>query len=59
MSEAHLTNVKQEIERLSQQKDQIITEIESLSEYFEQGVNVLDSYRVDTQEKASPVKNSP
>tara|TARA_Y100001972_G_scaffold111768_1_gene144888 strand:- start:385 stop:582 length:198 start_codon:yes stop_codon:yes gene_type:complete len=59
MTEAHLTNVKQEIERLSLQKEQIVTEIENLSNYLAQGLKVLDSHRADMQETASPVKDTP
>ena len=59
MTEAHLTNVKQEIERLTLQKEQIVTEIENLSNYLAQGLKVLDSHRADMQETASPVKDTP
>jgi len=58
MTEAHLANVKQEIERLSQQKEQIIVEIENLSSYLERGLQVLDSHRAEMQERASPVKDT-
>tara|TARA_Y100000356_G_scaffold25337_1_gene17836 strand:+ start:244 stop:441 length:198 start_codon:yes stop_codon:yes gene_type:complete len=59
MTEAHLTNVKQEIERLSLQREQISTEIERLSDYLEQGVKVLDSHRAESQENASSVEDTP
>ena len=59
MTEAHLTNVKQEIERLSLQKEQISAEIERLGDYLEQGVKVLDSHRAESQENASPVEDTP
>ncbi len=59
MTEAHLTNVRQEIERLSEQKEQITGEIERLTDYFEQGVKVLDSHRAEAPQKASPVKDTP
>lgn len=59
MSEAHLINVKQEIEKLSLQKEQISTEIQRLSDYLEEGVKVLDSHRAESQENASPVEDTP
>ena len=59
MTEAHLTNVKQEIERLSLQREQISTEIERLNDYLEQGVKVLDSHRAESQENASSVEDTP
>ena len=59
MTEAHLTNVKQEIERLSLQKEQISAEIERLGDYLEQGVKVLDSHRAESQENASSVEDTP
>lgn len=59
MTEAHLTNVRQEIERLSEQKEQITGEIERLTDYFEQGVKVLDSHRAESQENASSVEDTP
>ena len=48
MSEAHLLNVKQQIEQLS-------AEVQRLTQYFEEGVKVLDSYRTESQETASSV----
>lgn len=59
MSEAHLMNVRQEIERLSEQKEQITGEIERLTDYFEQGVKVLDSHRTESQQNASSVEDTP
>jgi len=59
MTEAHLTNVQQEIERLSQQREQISNEIVRLSDYLEQGAKVLDSHRAESQEEASPVEDTP
>lgn len=59
MTEAHLTNVKTEIERLSLKKEEIVNEIQHLTNYLDEGLKVLDSYRVDTQETASPVKDTP
>ena len=59
MTEAHLTNVKQEIERSSLQREQISDEIVRLNDYLEQGVKVLDSHRAESQENASPVENTP
>lgn len=59
MTEAHLINVRQEIERLSEQKEQITGEIERLTDYFEQGVKVLDSHRAELQENASSVEDTP
>ena len=59
MTEAHLTNAKQEIERLSLQREQISDEIVRLNDYLEQGVKVLDSHRAESQENASPVENTP
>jgi|TARA_B100000073_G_C23434140_1_gene452554 hypothetical protein len=59
MTEAHLTNVQQEIERLSLQKEQISNEIVRLNDYLEQGVKVLDSHRAESQEKASSVEDTP
>ena len=51
MSEAHLLNVKQQIEQLS-------AEVQRLTEYFEEGVKVLDSYRTESQETASSVEDA-
>ncbi len=51
MSEAHLLNVKQQIEQLS-------AEVQRLTEYFEEGVQVLDSYRTESQETASSVERT-
>jgi|TARA_Y100000361_G_scaffold147114_1_gene158299 hypothetical protein len=59
MTEAHLTNVQQEIERLSLQKEQISNEIVRLNDYLEQGVKVLDSHRAESQENASSVEDTP
>ena len=59
MTEAHLTNVQQEIERLSLQKEQISNEIVRLNDYLEQGVKVLDSHRPESQENASSVEDTP
>ena len=51
MSEAHLLNVKQQIEQLS-------AEVQRLTQYFEEGVKVLDSYRTESQETASSVEDA-
>ena len=59
MTEAHLTNVQQEIERLSLQREQISNEIVRLNDYLEQGVKVLDSHRAESQENASSVEDTP
>ena len=59
MTEAHLTNVKQEVEKLSKQKVAIDQEIERLNAYLERGQAVLDSHRAEAQQKASPVKDTP
>jgi len=57
MSQAHLTNVKTEIERLEEQQEQISVQIASLKNYLEEGYKVLDTYRAEEQEKASLVKD--
>ena len=59
MTEAHLSNVKQEVAKLSQQKVAIDQEIEKLTAYLERGQAVLDSHRAEAQQKASPVKDTP
>lgn len=59
MTEAHLTNVKQEVVKLSQQKVAIDQEIEKLNAYLERGQAVLDSHRAEALQKASPVKDTP
>tara|TARA_B100002019_G_C20767595_1_gene356025 strand:+ start:273 stop:470 length:198 start_codon:yes stop_codon:yes gene_type:complete len=59
MAQAHLTNVKKEIERLSQQREQLSTEIKRLSDYLEQGGELLDSHRAELQENASSVEDTP
>ena len=59
MTEAHLSNVKQEVAKLSQQKVAIDQEIEKLTAYLERGQAVLDSHRAEAPQKASPVKDTP
>lgn len=59
MSEAHLQNVKQEIERLHNQSEKISSEIQRLTDYLEKGAKVLDSHRAELQQNASPVENTP
>jgi hypothetical protein len=59
MTEAHLSNVNQQIENLRTQKDQIEDEIDNLIEYLHKGVEILDSHRTELQEKASSVEDSP
>lgn len=59
MTEAHLSNVKQEVAKLSQQKVAIDQEIEKLTAYLERGQAVLDSHRAEAQQKASPVRDTP
>lgn len=59
MSEAHLQNVKQEVERLSNQREKISSEIQRLTDYLEKGAKVLDSHRAELQEDASPVEDTP
>ena len=58
MSQAHLNNVKQEIERLSQQRDQINTEIENLGKYLEEGVKVLEDYKSETSKQDSATQGT-
>lgn len=61
MAEAHLTNVKQEIERLYQQKEQIVADIENLNNYYNEGLKVVDFHREDAEdaEEVPPSKDTP
>lgn len=59
MSEAHLTNVRQQIERLNEQRDNINNEIEQLNKYFTEGVSILEKYRSEIAERASTDQDTP
>ncbi len=55
MTEAHLTNVSQQIDTLRLQRDEIDNEINRLVDYLNKGAEILDSYRTEKQENASSV----
>ncbi len=55
MTEAHLTNVSQQIDTLRLQRDEIDNEINRLVDYLNKGAEILDSYRTEEQENASSV----
>ena len=42
MSEAHLTNVRNQVTMLREQQQKLVTEIENLEAYLNQGVQELD-----------------
>jgi chaperonin cofactor prefoldin len=48
MAEAHLLNVQREVSNLQQQKQKVDAEIEKLTNYFNEGVKVLN------ESKAAP-----
>jgi hypothetical protein len=50
MSQAHLDNVAQEIQRLEQQKQLLDVEIDKLNQYFKEGNLTLERYREEGQE---------
>lgn len=50
MSQAHLDNVAQEIQRLEQQKHLLGAEIDKLNEYLIEGRSTLEKYREEGQE---------
>ena len=50
MSQAHLENVAQEIQRLEQQKQLLDVEIDKLNQYLKEGNLTLEKYREEGQE---------
>ena len=58
MSQSHLMNVKNEITKLANQKEQLDKEIERLTTYLEEGTKTLEKYRSETAESASTAQAS-
>ncbi len=54
MSEAHLRNVRQEMDKLITQREQVDQELANLQQYLEHGIKTLEKYKseVTDQEKA-------
>ena len=59
MSETHLTNVRQQIDRLIEQRENLDNEIEQLNKYFTEGVSILEKYRSEIAERASTDQDTP
>lgn len=59
MSETHLTNVRQQIDRLVEQRENLDNEIEQLNKYFTEGVSILEKYRSEIAERASTDQDTP
>lgn len=50
--QAHLINVQQEITKLNQSKESTQVEIDRLSEYLKEGIEIFEQYRSEKAEQA-------
>jgi len=58
MSQSHLVNVKAEITKLVNQREQLDKEVQRLTTYLEEGTKTLEKYRSETAENASTTQAS-